>query len=184
MKRIITTLLTISVIFTLASCKKPASPAEAVSAIVDAETGRPAGKLYRLSSSEGENGYVSDLMIADVYGFDRSLKGLEDGAIWLSESFHPFEAAVFLCGDYRSAEDIALSLKNRLRTLQMNASEASAFCEMTDTEYKSYVDRGIVIISGELVAFIISSDPEAAKKAFLNTASSYQIFSAIFSSAS
>ena len=170
MKRFFALLLSLSVMLTLTACGEERSTFDIVSAIVDGETGSPSGMLCRLSATEGEIDYASDTMLKDTYGFDRSLKGLEDGALWLSGGFHPFEAAVFLCRDYRSSEDIALYLKNRLRTLQSNVYEASSLCKMTPEEYRSYVDNGIVLIAGDYVALVISSDPKAAKRVFLNAA--------------
>ena len=170
MKRFFALLLSVSITLTLVACREKSSTPDIISAIIDAEIGAPSGMLYRLSASEGEIDYASDTMLKNTYGFDRSLKGLEDGAFWISGGFHPFEAAVFLCRDYRSAEDIALHLKNRLRSLQSNVYEASAFCKMTPEEYKSYVDNGMVLISGDHVSLVISSDPKTAKRAFLNTA--------------
>ena len=168
MKRFFIVFLAFSLLLSLTACQKKRSAANAVSEIVDAEACRPSGQLYYLSAKEGDEGYAPDDMLLSVYGFDRSLKGLEEGAVWLSECFHPFEAAVFVCSDYRSAEDVAIHLKNRLALLQSNAAEAAELCKMKVEEYRNYVDNGIVIISGDRVALIVSSDPRTAKRAFLS----------------
>ncbi len=168
MKRFFIIFLTLSLLQTFTSCGRSRSAADVVSKIIGAEVGLPSGQLYSFYASEGDEGYVPNDMLLSVYGFDLDLKGLEDGAFWLSEGFHPFEAAVFICYDYRSAEDIAIHLKNRLALLQNNAAEASALCKMTVEEYRNYVDHGVVLISGDCVAFIVSSDPRTAKRTFLN----------------
>ena len=168
MKKFFIVLLAFSLLLSLTACQRKRSAADTVTEIVNAEACRPSGQLYSFSTAEGDEGYAPNDMLLSVYGFDRSLNGLEDGAVWLSESFHPFEAAVFVCSDYRSSEDVAIHLKNRLALLQSNAAEAAEMCKMSVEEYRDYVDHGVVIISGDLVALIVSSDPRTAKRTFLS----------------
>ena len=154
-------------VFFLTSCGSGASAESVAETLCRQEVGLPSGIIYTFNASEGATNFLSDDMLLGIYGFDRSLKGLTDGAVRFSSGFHPCELAVFVCEDFRSAEDIALHLKNRVALLQSNAARSAELCHMSEEDYREYTDRAAVIISGNYVALIISSDTPTAKRVFL-----------------
>lgn len=160
-------LLLLALCILLASCSAKASPEEALKAIIDAEVGRTSGSVYSLSAEEGSDSYISDTALLSIYGFDRSLEGLSGGAVYFSDFCHPVEFAVFVCSDTYALEDVAMYLKNRIDTLYKSAVESSAFCGMSEGEYRAYLERAEVVISGHFVALIISSDTSEAKRTLL-----------------
>lgn len=161
---------TLCAVLLLSGCAESATPEDLVRALVANEIGARDGRTYYFSASEGNDAYLSDDMLLSLYGFERELSGLSDGAIYLSGSFHPCEFAVFACDSTATAEDIALYLRSRLDTLDKNAAVAAPFCDMTVEEYRAYIENAAVVISGRYVALIISSDTPSAKKAFYRSA--------------
>ena len=147
-------------------CSRVVAPDSVVRSLVENEKNRVSGRFYSLSAAEGEEGYVSDVTLTTLYGFDRSLEGLADGAIYLSDFLHPIEFAVFFCHSTATTEDVALRLTSRLKALYKGAYENAGFASMPLEEYRAYVEDAEVVISGELVALIISADTESAKKVF------------------
>lgn len=150
----------------LSDCAAKTAPEEVVSALCENEIGLGGGKIYYFSAPEGDEGYLPDDMLLSLYGFDRGLSGLSDGAIYLSGFYHPCEFAVFVCESTSAAEDVALCLRNRIDTLRKSTVVAAPFCDMTIEEYRSYIESAAVLISGRYVALIISSDATSAKRAF------------------
>ena len=156
----------IALCLSLSSCASNTSPEGVLEALVEAERGRMGGSIYSLSADEGERGYISDTALVSIYGFDRTLDGLSEGAIYLSDFCHPVELAVFLCHSTYAAEDIAVYLKSRLNTLYESASESAHFSGISEDEYREYIKGAEVIVSGKYVALIISSDTREAKRIF------------------
>ena len=156
----------ITLCLALSACASKSSPESVLRALVEAEKGRVGGSIYFLSADEGENGYISDTAFASIYGFDRTLDGLSEGAIYLSDFCHPVELAVFLCNSTYAAEDIAVYLKGRIKTLYESASESARFSGINEDEYREYIRSAEVIVSGRYVALIISSDAREAKRIF------------------
>ena len=156
----------VSLCLALSSCAAPKAPKDVLDALVKAEKGKVSGSIYMLSADEGTREYISDTALISLYGFDRTLDGLSGGAVYLSDFCHPVEFAVFLCRDTYTAEDVAMYLKNRVRTLYENASASAPFCDLSEDEYRAYIKNADVAVSGKYVALIISSDTREAKRAF------------------
>ena len=147
-------------------CASKTAPEDVVLALSENEIGLGGGRMYCFSATEGDESYLSDDMLLSLYGFDRGLSGLSNGAIYLSGFCYPCEFAVFVCESTSTAEDVALSLRSRVDFLYKNSSVAASFCEMTVEEYRAYIESAAVLISGRYVALIISSDTESAKRVF------------------
>ena len=150
------------------SCAPKSSPDSIVLALAENETDSVGGTLYSLSAEECEREYLSDEMLLSLYGFDRNISPLIDGAVYLSDFCHPCEFAVFICEDSYVAEDIALHFHNRLKLLSESASVSAAFCGMTVEEYKEYISSAEVVTYGRYVALIISTDTKSAKRIFFS----------------
>jgi hypothetical protein len=159
-------LVSLCLLFTLTACGTSPDPSVPLLALVNSEVGKTSGRTYFLSAEEGEASYISDVALTSIYGFDRTLNGISDGAIYLSDFCHPCEFAVFVCRSTYAAEDVAIFLKARLRTLYESASQSAAFCGMDENEYRAYIKEAEVLISGKYVALIISSDTKEAKRSF------------------
>ena len=151
-----------------ASCKRIITPPESiVHAMCAAEAMLPAGNIYYSDAPEGSEGYLPSALLAAAYGIPDGYEGIEKAAVRLSGGGHPCEFAVFLCKDAKAAEDVSLFCKNRIRSLTLNSAFSSNLTSMTKEEYDGYLSSASVVISGRYVAFMISSDPPSAKKAFL-----------------
>ena len=103
--------------FNFIGCADVALPEDVIAAMTEKEIGLFSGRTYSLSKEKGSDGYLSDEMLLSLYGFDRGLSGLSDGAVCLSSFYAPFELAVFVSDSTSCAEDIALCFKNRLSDL-------------------------------------------------------------------
>ena len=161
-------LLTIATVLVIVSCRSvPTAPDGAVRAICAAEAMLPAGQLYHSDAPEGSPEYLPPALLATAYGIPDGYGGIEKAAVRLSGNGHPCEFAVFLCKDADTAEDVSLFCKNRLRSLSLNASFSANEIGMSREEYDAYLSSAAIIISGRYVAFIISSDVPAARRAFI-----------------
>lgn len=133
-----------------------------IEALVDAEVGLPAGKLYSSHAVAGEERYISRSLITSLYGDGETIK-LFDG--WIEYSFflpmtdHPCEFAVILCDSPDTAKDTARLLCRRLNTIRSTRDAE---------KYPEHLENASVTISRNYVVFIISSDNESAKKTALS----------------
>lgn len=150
----------------ISSCKSSKEPREIILALIEAEANNPDGQIYHLFANEWEAEYLSNEMLLSLYGFDRGMRGLSGGAVYLSKFKHPCEFAIFVCESTSSTEDISLYLHNRIKLLSDNAEESAKLCNMSAEEYRTYISSAAVIISGRIIALIISSDIKAAKRTF------------------
>ena len=165
--RILALVLCITILaLVLSGCSKKTTVEEIAQALSSAEIGDVGTIMYCLSAPEGSEGYLSDEMLLSLYGFDRALNGISDGAIIPSSFFHPCEFAVFVCTSTSTAEDVALHFNNRLKLLWENAATSAELCGMTVEEYREYIANAAVITSGRYIALIISSDTATAKRVF------------------
>ena len=167
MKKIL--LILRAILIALTSCSvKSVSPKDVILGLCDAEAGLPSGNIYSTDAEQGSPDFLRPELLAVTYGIPLDFDGVESAAIWLSGVKHPTEFAVFLCKDANAAEDVSLFCNQRLRDLQTNAHLSAPLCEMSEEKYKEYVSSALVTISGRYVALIISSDPRAARRAFVN----------------
>ena len=121
----------------------------------------PEGKVYDRSRSEDEAGYLSDTLVAALYG--RAMADLmrptaesggaapvSDAAMFLSMTEHPCELAVFRCSDARAAATAAKLCRARLEVIR-NAR--------ADTEWAAVTERAVVTVEGSYVYLIVAEDP-------------------------
>jgi len=153
--------------FCFSGCSKRTDPKEVILSMLERERALGEGRIYSLAEGEESDGYLSSEMLLSLYGFDRDISGLVDGAICLSQFYYPFELAVFVCESTLCAEDIALAFHNRLALLEKNAVFAAPFCQMSPDEYRAYIKDAEIIVSGRYVVLIIASDTAAVRRAFL-----------------
>lgn len=145
----------------LASCsdaRKAPSCLSVLEAMMSAEIGLPAGRVYSLSSSREDDGYLSESLIKSLYG-NGSLPPIShswiDCAVFISTLGHPCEFAVAYCSDRNAAEDTARLFNSRLKSVR-----ALKF----DEGCSAMLDGAQISICGNFVIMIISSDPSNAFK--------------------
>lgn len=144
----------------LSSCaeKDLVSCREILEELKDAEIGLPAGKTYDMKAGEGEDEFLSEKLLAALFGEGATppvRPGWLDAALFLPTSSHPCEFAVILCNSNDTATDTARLLCSRLdsiRTLKKNG------------EYSALLDNARVTVIRNYVLLIISSDAENAVK--------------------
>ena len=162
MKRLCAAILTAIVILsTLASCADKQKPScrELVMILTDSEIFLPAGKIYSLSATEGDDGYVSNSLLCALYGNGEIPPLREywiDGAMFLSSNAHPCEFAVFLCSSHDAATDTARLFCRRLDSIRITKGVA---------QYGEMIESASVTVRGNYVIFVISSDTASALKA-------------------
>jgi len=147
-------------LISLSSCAKKeyATCREVLEAIMTAEIGLPAGKVYDLSAPKGDDEYLDERIINSLLGNGSTpsmRQGWIDLAMFLPSSPHPCELAVFLCDTPDTATDTARLLCRRLDVVK-SAKKDSPHSEM--------LDSATVTIMGNYVIFAISSDSEKAIK--------------------
>ncbi|MBE6684305.1 MAG: hypothetical protein E7592_01480 [Ruminococcaceae bacterium] len=150
-------LLLISLLPSCTNEKKAPSCLSVLEAMVDAEVGLPAGRIYSLSS-ENTDGYLSESLIKALYG-NGSLPAVSeswiDCAVFISTLGHPCELAIVYCADRNAAEDTARLFGSRLNSVR---------ALKVDEEYGNMLDFAQISICGNFVLMIISSDPDNALK--------------------
>lgn len=153
-----TVLLTLTVL--LCSCARAdASSAQVLSALIDAEIGLPAGQIYLSAAPEDDASYLSPDLVAALYGGGElpwQLSLLEDYGLFLSTAQHPCEFAVFRVRARSDTDDVAAMCLTRLDTLRMHYK---------DTAYAAYLQNARVVVSGNYVLLLISSDTAHALRA-------------------
>jgi hypothetical protein len=145
----------------LSSCdemRAPTSCREILSAVTAAEIGLPAGKYYSLNAPKGNAEYLSDSMIASIFGggsYPEVAEDWVDVALFLSFGKSPCEFAVILCQNRDAAHDTAKLLCSRLSAINIAKNAA---------EYETMIANAKVTVSGNYALLIISRDPENAMK--------------------
>ncbi len=135
-------LLPITLALTLSFCtEKPPTPCrDILSAIMTAEIGLPAGKIYDMRAAEGEREFLPERLLSTLYGDGKTppmREGWLDIALFLPLSDHPCEFAVILCDSDDTARDTARLLLCRLdliRTTKGNSTTSPSHSNAkTDT---------------------------------------------------
>ena len=147
------------IIFLLTSCTKSnLTPCrEILGALVDAEVGLPAGKIYDMRATEGEDEYLSKSLLCALFGNGNmpTVRGAWiDCALFLSLGSHPCEFAVFLCNSHDAAQDTARLLCSRIDSVKTLKGGG---------EYAHILDGARVCIIKNYVVLLISSDSTAAE---------------------
>ncbi len=147
--------------FSFFSCSKKESPScrELLGRILENEVALPAGRIYSLSSKEGESEFIPDDLICSLYGGGKSpvvRNGWIDGSIFLPLGEHPCEFAILKCDTHDTAVDTARILCLRLDTIKSLKSEE---------KYPEHFSGAGVRIIGNYVFLVISSDSERTFKA-------------------
>ena len=160
-KRILALLLCIIIcVLPLPSCtaKEPVSCRAVLGAMVDKEIGLPAGQIYDLSAPLGNDEYLDERVISALFGEGSTppmRAGWLDLALFLPNSSHPCEFAVFLCDSADTATDTARLLCRRLDVVKSTKkNDANALM----------LSSAAITIMGNYVLFIISSDTDGALK--------------------
>ena len=161
-KRTLTLLLCIIFcLSTLPCCTKRENPTcrNILAAMMDAEINLPAGKIYDLRATEGNDEYLEERVINSLFGDGSSPPvrgGWLDLALFLPVSAHPCELAVFLCDTPDTAGDTARLLCRRLDVIKSTRKAP---------EYSAMLDSATVTVIGNYVLLIISEDPALALRA-------------------
>ena len=131
---------------------------EILTAMTSAEIILPAGKHYSSTAAEGEDEYLSPLLLSSVFGngaYPILADGWIDCALYLPYGDHPCEFAVILCKSHDIAEDTAKLFCSRLADLKIAKSSS---------ESTKLLDSAKIAIMNNFVIFIISADAELALK--------------------
>ena len=149
-------LLTLS----LLSCQlqERATPAEAVEAMCRAEKPLPAGQLYCLSEQHsGQGEPLTRELIETAFGngvYPPEMDGVTDAACFFSYS-EACELSVFLCESATDAHSVANMCLRRLELLKRERPDCADILE-----------NATVTVRGRWTVLCVSSDPEAALRAF------------------
>lgn len=157
--RMVQVSLTVLIFFQICACThtNEVSCHEIMSEAMESEVNLPAGTLYSLSAGEGEKGYMSESFLYAMYGdVDTSL--WLDASIYVSSRLYPCEIAVIQCNSPTAAEDMAKLFCKRL-TILKNA---------WDNSEKEYKYSSEVLIVGNFVAMVLSSDAQNTKRIILS----------------
>ncbi len=122
-RRIIIYFLAILLTFGFSSCAsgEPKSAERVLMEMIRAEKNLPAGKIYTHKSSMGAPDYISESLLAALYGdgaLPEVLGRVEDMALRLSSGLCCFELAVFLCPTVRDAREIADLCLGRIDSME------------------------------------------------------------------
>ena len=160
MRKLRVLLLVLSILLLLCACaKEHATAAQVLDALVKAEIGLPAGQIYLSAAPEDDAAYLSPDLVAALYGEGElpwQLSLLEDYGLFLSTAQHPCEFAVFRVRARSDTDDVAAMCLARLDTLRMHYK---------DSAYAAYLQNARVVVSGNYVLLLISSDPDHALRA-------------------
>ena len=163
MKRIIVLCLCIILLLISSCAQKELIPCrEILGKLIDAEVGLPAGQIYDLAATEGDDEYLDERLINSLFGEGASppmRSGWIDLALFLPTSSHPCEFAIFLCDTPDTATDTARILCRRLDIVKTSKKDAAN---------SSILDSATVTIIGNYVLLIISSDTQNAIKIAAN----------------
>ncbi len=164
MRKIIGYLVCLPLVFSLCSCAKQNVTVEQILlALTEAEIGLPAGQIYLSSASEEQATYLSPDLIAALYGQGEppwQLSLIEDYGLFLSTAQHPCEFAVFRCYAHSDTDEVAAMCHVRLDALRIHYKDTQYA-----TQYAYYVQNARVVVIGNYVLLLISSDPEHAFRA-------------------
>lgn len=114
------------------SCaEKEIDTAEVVRAMMNSDCELPTGILYRKDSSPGSPDYLSESLLASLYGSGESpdvFERVNSGCVFLTSGKTITEFSVFACVSVADAEEIASLCRRRGRILKYNIDgEFSAF---------------------------------------------------------
>ena len=132
---------------------------EAVLAMCQAEKPLPDGRLYVRSAASDDEKAISDTLLSALYGngtLPPALDEISDAAFYFSYT-SPVEFAAFQCKSRDSTEAVAALCHQRLDILRSVRTESS------DAQY---LDRAEITVCGRWVVLCISSDADAAIRAF------------------
>ena len=164
MKRLTALFFTILIlILALTSCSpnREQTCRQILGEMVDGEIGLPAGRFYSKSAQKGDEEYLSDSLIASIFGggsYPTVADGWIDASLFMSLGTHPCEFAVILCRDRDIAHDTADILLSRLSSIKL--------CK-TQPQYEKHLQNATVTLVGNYALLIISSDTKNAIKIFM-----------------
>ncbi len=147
--------------FLLSACSKsaPVPCRDILSAVMERESGLPAGRIYDMRAAEGNEEFMPERLLSALYGDGKSPSMRScwlDIALFLPSSSHPCELAVILCDSDDTAADTSRLLLHRLDIIRTAKKDA---------ESSDILDNASVTVIGNYVLFIISSDTQGALKA-------------------
>ena len=137
-----------------ASRQQHASCRAVLEAMMTTELSLPAGKIYDMNVESGKDEYLSNALICALLPDDSMLDVIEDWldcAVFLPSADHPCEFFAVLCQNRDAAKDTALLLGMRLASIRR-----------TKEEKDGMLDGAKVVIYGNYVLLIISTDSETA----------------------
>lgn len=164
--KFISLLIALLTVICLTSCQtEMPSPREIVEKLTENEPSLPMGKTYYSDAVKDSGEHLSAELLHSAYGIPEDFDGIISAAVHLSSFGFPCEFAVFYCKSRAAAEDVALFCREHIDTVTQNAPEASSFGGVKLEDYLSYLKNSAVIISGRIVALIISADEASARRA-------------------
>ncbi len=169
MRRLRVTILIFCIMLLSVSCAgEQASAAQVLDALVDSEIGLPAGQIYLSGAQEHDAAYLSPDLMAALYGQGEppwQLSLIEDYGFYLSTAQHPCEFAVFRTYARSDTDEVAamcLTRLDALRTYYKDTPYATQYATQHATQYAYYLENARVVVMGNYVLLLISSDTEHA----------------------
>ena len=175
LKRFFAVFLLIFVTFGLFSCGagEPMSAQKVLTAMLSAEKELPAGKTYLLKSSKGSPDYISESLLAALYGgtaFPEAHGRTEDMALRLSSGLCCFEMAVFLCPTVRDAREIADLCLGRIDSMEHFVNANSEKLGISPLSVEN-LKKARVNVVGRYVIMAVSPNADEAVKGAKNAIS-------------
>lgn len=153
--------------FSSCNSQQDVSSADLLSAMLSASKNLPAGRIYTTKSTPGAPDYLSDDLLASLYGTDGypSVFGrIKEISIWTCSGFYATEFAAFLCNTSVDAEEIADLCLGRIDDMRRFLNENSAKLSL-DAYAVSGLNSAKVIITGRCVIMAVCADADTALNA-------------------
>ena len=131
-----------------------------------AEKELPAGKIYTMKSSKGAPDYISESLLASLYGEGKLpdvMSQAEDMAFRLSSGFNCFELAVFLCPTARDAREVASLCLGRIDIMEHFVNANSDKLGISDACAENIKNARVTVV-GRYVLMAISPNAEECIK--------------------
>ena len=155
--------LCVALCLLLGSCAafSKADPADLLEQMCRSQVSLPAGKCYVRSAPQDSDGRLTDDLLAVTFGngfLPPELDEVSDAAVFFSYA-HASELAVFRCKTTDGTDAVAAMCLRRLDFLKSHRTEGDPLADQC-------LDRARVTVMGRWVILTVTSDPDAALRAF------------------
>ncbi len=167
-RKIAVLIIVIIILSILSSCFAGRDPETSaiLSEMLSGAEDLPVGRMYTKKSSPGAEDYLSDDLLAALYGSGDApdvFERVEGISLWTASGFSACEFAVFLCSSRRDTEEIADLCLGRIDIMRHFISSNSEKMSL-DSSIKARLDTAKVTIIGRYVIMAVSDDAELVIK--------------------